>query len=76
VKTQAHKLFEEYYVNAERPEKSATENTLKLILTNEKPFSCTPRTLSYYEKTVLRFILDELTSKVLLRKVRRNMRHQ
>lgn len=40
---------------------------LKLILTNEKPFSCTPRRLSYHEKTVLRSILDELVSKGIIR---------
>lgn len=67
VKARARKLFEEHYVNAERPENPATENTLKLVLTNEKPFFCTPRRLSYHEKTVLRSILDELTSKGIIR---------
>lgn len=65
-KAQARKLFEEHYINAERPVKPATENTFKLTLTNGKPFSCTPRRLSYHEKTVLRTILDELTSKGII----------
>lgn len=75
VKTQARKLFEKYYVNAEKPEKPATENTLRLTLTDERPFSCTPRRFSYHEKTVLRSILDDL-QRILLEKVRPNTRHQ
>lgn len=67
VKARARNLFEKNYINPQRPLKSATENVLKLILTYEKPFSCTPRGPSYHEKKELRSILDGLMSKGIIR---------
>lgn len=67
MKARAREMFDKCYVRAEKPSKPATDNVLKLTLTNEKPFSCTPRRLSYHEKTVLRSILDKLMSKGIIR---------
>lgn len=54
VKQQACDLFQKHYVNAKRRTGPAVESKLKLILMDGKPFSCTPRRLSYYEKEKLR----------------------
>lgn len=66
-KTRVRNLFEQYYVNAERPLIPATENTMKLVLTDNKLFSYTPRRLSYDEKNRLRSILDGLIAKGIIR---------
>lgn len=61
------KLFMDYYVNAQRPSELAVENVMTFMLTNNKPFSCTPRRLSYDEKSKLRSILNELSAKPVIR---------
>lgn len=75
-KTRAHDLFEKYYANAQKPLNPAVENTMKLTLTNNKPFSCTPHRLSYNEKSKLRRILDDLTIKASSERVRQSMPHR
>lgn len=67
VKAQARELFKKYYIDAPRPLEPATENILELTLTDNKQFSCSPRRLSYHEKTKLRSILDDLLSKNIIR---------
>lgn len=67
VKAQARELLERRYVNVQRPLNPAVENTMKLTLTSDKPFSCTPRRLSHDEKSKLRHILDDLLAKGIIR---------
>lgn len=67
VKMRMRGMFEKYYVNAQRPLSPAVENILKLTLTNDKPFSCAPRRLSYDEKIKLRHILDDQIAKGVIR---------
>lgn len=67
VKQQARDLFEEHYVNVNRPTSPAVESKFKLILIDDKPFSYIPRRLSHYEKERLRSILDEFLSEGVIR---------
>lgn len=69
IKTQARNLFERGYVNAQRPLNPVIENAMKLTLTNDKPFLYAPRRLSYDEKIKLRYILDDLISKDVIREI-------
>lgn len=63
----ARESFKKFYVDAPRPAKPAVENILKFILTDDKPFYCSPRRRFYYEKIKLQFILDELMLKGIIR---------
>ncbi|XP_076660976.1 uncharacterized protein LOC143364587 [Halictus rubicundus] len=67
VKTRARELFSKMYINAQRPVEPSVENTMKLTLTSDKPFSFSPRRLSYDEKNKLRGILDGLLEKGIIR---------
>ncbi|XP_076301534.1 uncharacterized protein LOC143219409 [Lasioglossum baleicum] len=67
IKTRARELFNKTYINAQRPAEPSVENTMKLTLTNDKPFSFSPRRLSYDEKNKLRCILDGLLERGIIR---------
>ncbi|XP_076660149.1 uncharacterized protein LOC143363456 [Halictus rubicundus] len=67
VKTRARELFSKMYINAQRPVEPSVENTMKLTLTSDKPFSFSPRRLSYDEKNKLRGILDGLLETGIIR---------
>ncbi|XP_046144395.1 uncharacterized protein K02A2.6-like [Osmia bicornis bicornis] len=67
VKERAREIFVENYLLPERPEKPIVENVMKLVLSDEKPFHCTPRRLSYTEKTQLKEIIDTLLEKKVIR---------
>lgn len=58
IKMRAHNLFENHYANAVRSSNPVVENVMELTLLESKPFSCTPRKLSFSEKTELKSILD------------------
>jgi len=60
-------LFKKHYAQAERPPVPAVENEMKLTILDNKPFSCTPRRLSYGEKAGLKVILNELLAKGIIR---------
>lgn len=67
VKMQVRDLFDKYYANAQRPLEPAEENIMKLTLTDDKPFSCTPFRLMYSDKPKLRNILDDLLDRGIIR---------
>lgn len=46
-------FFEKYYINPQRLLTPASENTIKLTLTNDKPFPRAPHGLSYNETAKL-----------------------
>lgn len=66
IRQRAYNLFEKYYVQVVRPTDPKVENIMKLTLTDNKPFSSTPRRLAFVEKNKLREILD-LISKGIIR---------
>ncbi|XP_043504567.1 uncharacterized protein LOC122525712 [Polistes fuscatus] len=67
IKALACEIFNRCYIKAQRPSSPAVENTMKLMLRDDKPFSCAPRRLSYSEKDVLMNILRELLDKGVIR---------
>ncbi|XP_076282085.1 uncharacterized protein LOC143209808 [Lasioglossum baleicum] len=67
IQMRLRELFDTYYVNVQRPSQPAVDNVMKLTLVDERPFSYTPRRLSYDEKNKLRNILDELLAKGIIR---------
>lgn len=67
VREEVGKLYEEEYVQPERPEKPKVDAELKLVLKEHSPFSTVPRRLSYTEKEVMRKLLVELIDKNITR---------
>lgn len=63
VQQQFKKLFQESYIQPERPLEPKNKVELKLTLKDTQPFHCTPRRLSYVEKDQLKLILDGLLEK-------------
>lgn len=60
-------LYNNYYVRPERPSKPGVYSEMKLNLSDDKPFSCNPRRLSYAEKSELQILLDEYLKKGYIR---------
>ncbi|XP_076620054.1 uncharacterized protein LOC143341206 [Colletes latitarsis] len=67
VREQARQIFEECYVKPIRPEIPQNQNTMELSLTDDKPFYCNPRRLSYAEKSKLKEIIEDLLEKGAIR---------
>lgn len=60
-------MFDHYYIRPERPAEPRVKSEIRLILDDAKPFSCTPRRLSYDERQRLQVILDEYLEKGYIR---------
>lgn len=60
-------IFENDYVNTERPSVPKVQTALTLTLKDSSPFHYTPRRLSFTEKEKLRDILDNLLQKGIIR---------
>ncbi|XP_078051649.1 uncharacterized protein LOC144477786, partial [Augochlora pura] len=67
IQERARELFKRKYLEPIRPDVPQTENTMRLVLTDAKPFNCSPRRLAFTEKERLREILDDLLSKGAIR---------
>lgn len=62
-------IYDEYYLNAPKPDKTKTDVKMHITLTSETSFYFNPRRLSYVEKTEVNIIKD-LLSKNIIRKSR------
>lgn len=66
----AKKCFEvlkKNYLKAKRPIESLVHHTMKIHLTSEVPFYCSPRRLSYQEKEEVSKVVDDLLSQQIIR---------
>ncbi|CAD7001655.1 unnamed protein product [Ceratitis capitata] len=60
-------IFRQIYVNSKKLDEPLVRKEMQLTLTNEKPFACAPRRLSYSEKVELQKIIDEYLAKGYIR---------
>jgi len=67
VREEMQKLFLANYVKPKRPDQSAIDAEVKLMLKDFKPFHFSPRRLSYAEKNALRELLNSLLKRNIIR---------
>lgn len=60
-------IFQQYYEKPIRPVNPKVENVMELTLLDDKPFYCSPRRLSHFEKIKLKETLDGLLEKGVIR---------
>ena len=66
-KDRLFELYNDYYVRPERPSKPRIFSEIKLNMSDDRPFYCNPRSLSYAERSELQILLDKYLEKEYIR---------
>ena len=66
-KCQFMEIFKKHYIEVVKPKVPIIRSELKICIEKSKPFSCSPRRLSYAEKEYLQGMLDEYLKEGIIR---------